>query len=95
MARGASRDVAVGVMFVGPFLVVFPLLVRDYYQEGIAHLSLVLMLFPLGTITGSLLLRATGIPHKGRACLLSLMTGALILASIGLEKRQPGEPSTP
>lgn len=75
---------AVGVLFVGPFLVIFPLLVRDYYEGGVDRLSLVLMLFPLGTIGGSLVLRARGLPRKGRAALLALATGATTLIIIGL-----------
>jgi predicted MFS family arabinose efflux permease len=65
--------VAVGVLFVGPYWVVFPLLVRDYYQLGIASLSVLLMLFPLGTILGSLVLRHRGLRRKGRAALLALV----------------------
>jgi predicted MFS family arabinose efflux permease len=75
---------AVGFLFVGPFLVIFPLLVRDYYQGGVGDLSLVLMTFPIGTITGSLILRARGgIEAKGRAALISLVCGAAALATVG------------
>jgi MFS family permease len=75
---------AVGFLFVGPFLVIFPLLIRDYYGGGVGHLSLVLMTFPVGTITGSLILRARGgIVAKGKAALLALVGGALALAVIG------------
>jgi len=75
---------AVGFLFVGPFLVIFPLLVRDYYRGGVGDLSLVLMTFPVGTITGSLFLRARGgIAAKGRAALLALVGGAAALATIG------------
>jgi MFS family permease len=76
--------VAVGFLFVGPFLVIFPLLVRDYYRGGVGDLSLVLMTFPIGTITGSLVLRARGgIVRRGRASLLALLCGATALAAIG------------
>ena len=68
--------VAVGVLFVGPYWVIFPLLVRDYYHLGIDALSLVLMLFPLGTILGSLVLRSRGLGRKGLAALLALVVGA-------------------
>jgi predicted MFS family arabinose efflux permease len=75
---------AVGFLFVGPFLVIFPLLVRDYYHGGVADLSLVLMTFPIGTITGSLILRARGgIEAKGRAALIALVCGAAALATVG------------
>ena len=68
--------VAVGLLFVGPYWVIFPLLVRDYYQLGIDALSLVLMLFPLGTILGSLVLRFRGLGRKGLAALVALVVGA-------------------
>jgi MFS family permease len=75
--------VAVGIFFVGPFLVIFPLMVRDYYHAGVDQLSIVLMLFPLGTIIGSLALRALGVRRKGTAALWALAVGALLLAAIG------------
>ena len=68
--------VAVGILFVGPYWVIFPLLVRDYYEAGIDALSLVLMLFPLGTILGSMVLRYRGVGRKGQAALLALLVGA-------------------
>ena len=68
--------VAVGVLFVGPYWVIFPLLVRDYYSMGVGALSVVLMLFPLGTILGSLVLRYRGLRRKGRAALLALLVGS-------------------
>ena len=74
---------SVGVFFVGPFSVLFPLLVRDYYHGGVASLSLVMMLFPLGTIGGSLVLRARGLSRKGLAALIALSVGATMLITIG------------
>ena len=76
--------VAVGIFFIGPYIVVFPLLVRDYYGLGVDALSLVMMLFPLGTILGSLVLRARGVARKGRAALLALVCGATMQCVIGL-----------
>ncbi len=75
---------AVGGLFIGPFTVVFPLLVRDYYQGSITDLSLVLMLFPLGTIAGSVALRMRGgLRRKGLALLVALGCGATSLSTIG------------
>ncbi|HEM47237.1 MAG TPA: hypothetical protein ENO23_09380, partial [Alphaproteobacteria bacterium] len=76
--------VAVGVFFIGPYLVVFPLLVRDVYAAGVDALSVILMLFPVGTIAGSLVLRARGIGRKGGAALGALAAGAGVEATIGL-----------
>lgn len=76
---------AVGTLFVGPFLVIFPLLVRDAYGGDARELSLVLMQFPLGTIAGSLLIRSRGgIRRKGRAALGALGFGAANLALVGI-----------
>ena len=76
--------VSVGLFFIGPFLVIFPLLVRDVYQGGVDELAIVLMLFPAGTILGSLALRARGgLRRKVRATMLALLAGALMLATIG------------
>jgi MFS family permease len=75
---------AVGFFFIGPFTVAVPLLVRDFYAGGAAEISLVVMLFPLGTITGSLWLRSRGLRRKGRAALLALGVGCGALASMGL-----------
>ncbi len=75
---------SVGLFFVGPFLVVFPVLVRDFYQGGAQDLSLVLTLFPVGAIAGSLALRALGeIRLKVRAVMIALLAGSVVLAVIG------------
>jgi predicted MFS family arabinose efflux permease len=76
---------SVGMLFVGPFLVIFPLLVRDAYGGDARELSLVLMQFPLGTIAGSLLIRSRGgIRRKGRAALVALAFGSVDLALVGV-----------
>ena len=76
---------AVGVLFGGPFMVVFPLLVRDYYGGDVAQLGLFLTAFPVGTIFGSvLLLLRGGLRRKGRAQLLALASGAGCLGVISL-----------
>jgi hypothetical protein len=75
---------SVGTLFVGPFLVIFPLLVRDAYGGDALQLSLVLMLFPVGTIAGSLFIRSRGgIQRKGRAALIALAFGSANLALVG------------
>jgi len=73
-----------GLCFLGPFFVLCPLLVRDFYGLGIDALSQMMMMFPLGTIVGSGLLLWKGPPRrKGRVMLLGLLGGALSLACIG------------
>lgn len=78
---------AVGVLFIGPFMVVFPILVRDYYGGDVAQLALLNMAFPVGTILGSLVLLWRGrLRRKGAAQLLALLAGAgcLGIVSLGL-----------
>ncbi len=68
----------VGVLFIGPYLVLFPLIVTETYQGGPAELSWVLMTFPVGTITGTVWIRwRGGIQRKGQAMMLALAAGAL------------------
>ncbi len=76
---------AVGVLFMGPMLVVYPLLVRDYYGGGVGQLGLLQMAFPIGTIAGSLgILARGGIRRKGTAQLVALGAGSLCLGAVGL-----------
>ncbi|MBI3304272.1 MAG: MFS transporter [Deltaproteobacteria bacterium] len=78
---------AVGILFIGPFMVVFPILVRDYYGGDVAQFALLSMAFPLGTILGSLaILRRGGIHRKGTAQLVALVAGCgcLGMVSFGL-----------
>lgn len=74
---------AVSTCFIGPFMVVFPLMVRDFYAGGARELGWVMAMFPLGTIAGSAAMAAVGIRVRGRAALLALLAGALVLYAIG------------
>ena len=77
--------VSVGLMFMGPFMVVFPLLVRDVYQGDVVQLGMLNMAFPIGTIVGSLGLLSIGrLRRKGLAQLVALFAGGGCLAAIGL-----------
>jgi MFS family permease len=72
-----------GLFFMGPFMVLSPLLVRDLYGGALRELSLVMMMLTLGTITGSgFLLWRGGVQYKGRAFLLALMGVAACLIGI-------------
>ncbi|MCP5056043.1 MAG: MFS transporter [bacterium] len=75
----------VGLFFMGSYHVVFPHLVHGHYQGNVQQLSLLMMMFPIGTIAGSLvLLKRGGIRRKGRALMLALGTGGLCLITAGL-----------
>ena len=81
----ALLGVALGTFFIGPFQVVFPLLVRDYYKGDVAELSLLYTSFPIGTIVGSaLILLRGGVRRKGASQLISLGGGALCLGALAL-----------
>ena len=76
---------AIGVFFMGSFAVSFPLVVRDVYQGGAFDFALVQAIFPLGTIAGTLAIRARGgVARKGRAMLLAMTNGAAMLALLSL-----------
>jgi MFS family permease len=77
----------IGLAFNGSYYVLLPLLARDVYGGGVREVSLLLMMFPLGTIAGSLgLLARGGIRRKGRGLALSLAAaaGCLVVAGRGL-----------
>jgi MFS family permease len=76
-------NLAVGVLFVGPYGVALPLLVRDVYGGGPREIGLLMAMLPLGGIAGGFAVFARGgIRFNGRALLLgqglaSLGIGAL------------------
>lgn len=74
-----------GLFYMGPFIVLCPLIVRDVYGGNLGDLSLAVSMLTLGTIGGSaaLLLRG-GIRRRGRAFLLALLGVALCLVGISL-----------
>ncbi len=73
----------VGVGFIGPYLVVLPLLVRDFYGGDVAQLATLNMAFPLGTIFGAgTILWRGGIRRKGRAQVTALVVGAGCIGSL-------------
>ena len=75
--------VAQGLFFIGPFMVCFPLLVRDVYHGDVATLGLLTMTFPVGAVAASLwLIRRGRLLHKGRAIVLAQFGAALALIAI-------------
>ena len=74
----------IGLTFNGSYYVLMPLLVRDVYGGDVRDVSLLLAVFPAGTIGGSLLLLARGgIRRKGRGLVMALAAGALCLVVSG------------
>jgi MFS family permease len=75
-----------GVLFIGPFFVLLPLMVRDVYGGDAGALALAYTAFPAGVIVGSLvLLLGKGIRRQGRALLIGLFAGAVFLCVFALD----------
>ena len=73
----------VGIGFIGPYLVVLPILVRDFYGGDVALLAALNMAFPLGTIFGAgTVLWYGGLRRKGLAQVLALLVGAACVGSL-------------
>lgn len=71
---------AVGILFIGAFLVALPLLVRDYYQGGVIELGIANIGFWGGTIVSTVaLLRFGHIVRRGRAVMCALSSGTTII----------------
>jgi hypothetical protein len=76
---------AVGLFYVGAFVVVVPLLVRDVYAGGAGELAIVNFCFWGGTVVATLAqVRRRAIGRPGRAIFLTLTLGAVILAAMAL-----------
>jgi MFS family permease len=75
----------VGLFYVGAFLVVVPLLVRDVYAGGAVELAIVNFCFWGGTVAATLAqVRRRPIDRPGRAILLTLTLGDVILVAMAL-----------
>ena len=75
----------IGFLFSASYNVVLPVLVRGVYDGDVSDVSLVMLMFPIGTILGSFVLLARGgIRRKGRALVLSLTVAAASVIGCGL-----------
>jgi len=76
----------VGILFIGPFMVVFPLMVRDVYLRGAAEIAFVSAAFPIGTISGSVVvMRRGGLTDLMTSQWRALCGGALVLIATSLD----------
>ncbi len=77
-------NVAMGVLFMGSFIVTLPLLVREVFNGSATDLSIMNVCNSLGLLTTLLiLLRIGDVARPGRALLASQMLGAVVLAAAG------------
>jgi MFS family permease len=74
---------AVGLFFAGAFSVLIPLIVRDVYHGGAREIGLAYVLNMIGTVAVTVLLLARGgVARPGRAVIIALGSGALLLLPI-------------
>jgi MFS family permease len=74
-----------GLFFLGPFLVLLPLLVRESYGGSAFRLGVINAMVPLGGIlTGLWIVRRGGIGRKGHALLLGNAFAAACIAALAL-----------
>lgn len=72
-----------GLFFMGPFLVLLPLLVRESYGGSALRLGVINAMVPLGGIlTGLWIVRRGGIGRKGNALLIGNAFAAACIASL-------------
>jgi MFS family permease len=84
MRMVSLHNCAMGIFFMGSYVVTLPLLVREVYDGSSADLSWMNGCNALGLVTTILMLMRFGdIRRMGRALLLSQVVGSLALASVG------------
>ena len=77
--------IATGLLYVGPYLVILPLMVRDVYGGGAAELAILNAMFPLGSVIGGLaIFWRGGIERNGRSLALGQLAGSVSIGSITL-----------
>lgn len=77
--------VSTGTFFIGPFLVILPLIVRDVYHGGAGEMGILTAMFPLGAVLGGgVIVSRGGIDRNGRALVIGQILGASSLAAIGM-----------
>jgi MFS family permease len=85
MRTVALQNMAVGLFFMGSYVVAIPVLVREIYDGSAADLALLNAVNSLGLVlTIFLLLKFGDIKRQGRAMLLSHGAGAIALGAAGL-----------
>lgn len=76
---------AVGALYVGAFIVLIPVIVRDAYGGGPPALALLNVSFWGGTIVSTLAQARVGAMRRpGRAMMIALALGAIVLAAMSL-----------
>ncbi len=85
MRTTVLQSCAMGICFMGSYIVTLPLLVREYYAGSAGDLASMNAANSLGLVTTIFVLMRFGdIRRQGRALLLAQGIGAVVLGSIGL-----------
>ncbi|WP_428664249.1 MFS transporter [Reyranella sp.] len=77
----------IGVFYVGPFMAVLPLVVRDIYHGGAAEIAYVNLAFWAGTIVAAFAFAglARNLTRRGRLVVCAVSVGAIILFCMALQ----------
>jgi MFS family permease len=85
MAPALVLTFALGIFFIGSFVVLLPLIVRDVYQGGAAELSIAFSANMTGTLVViGVLMRRARIQRQGRAFMVALLFGSAVLSLLYL-----------
>jgi len=85
MRMTVLQSCAMGMCFMGSYIVTLPLLVREYYSGTAVDLAMMNAANSLGLVTTILFLMRFGdIARQGRALLVSQGVGAIMLGAIGI-----------
>lgn len=75
-----------GILFVGPYVVILPLLVRDVYGGGAPEIATLNAMFPLGSVIGgAIIFWRGGLQHTGRALCLGQMAASACIGMLALD----------
>jgi MFS family permease len=80
-------NLGVGVFYVGPFMAVLPLLVRDVYRGAAAEIAIVNLAFWAGTIVAAFAFAglARRLSLRGRLVVSAVSVGSVILVAMALQ----------
>jgi hypothetical protein len=78
-------SVTAGIFFVGPYVVVLPLMVRDVYGGGAPEIAILNAMFPLGSVIGGgIIFWRGGLRRSGRALCVGQLAASGFIASLSI-----------
>ncbi len=81
----AMLNVAMSICFMGSYIVTLPLLIREVFDGNASDLGLMNACNAVGlTLALVFMLRSGDVAHQGRAMLIALMLGAVLLGAVAL-----------